>query len=107
MADSAGSAPRKRGTRVPENLPQTLRADEAFKAWFRRECPDVDGRTELDQFMDYWTAKTGRDATKLDWTATARKWMRKAQQDITARRPAGPRGQPAADLSQEWMVNRS
>lgn len=71
----------KRGTRVPAGLPDQLRADAAFCEWFRRECPDVDGGYELAQFMDYWTAKTGKDATKLDWKRTVQKWMRKAQHD--------------------------
>lgn len=28
-------------------------------------------------FKDYWTAKAGRDAAKLDWQATWRNWIRK------------------------------
>jgi hypothetical protein len=77
----AASNGRTRGTRVPPDFPDQLRADPKYAEWFRRECPGVDHRYELAQFMDYWTAKTGKDATKLDWPATWRKWMRKAQHD--------------------------
>lgn len=39
---------------------------------------------EADKFRDYWTAKAGKDAAKLDWLATWRNWCRNA----AARRPA-------------------
>jgi hypothetical protein len=29
-------------------------------------------------FRDYWTAKPGKDATKVDWLRTWRTWIRKA-----------------------------
>jgi len=32
--------------------------------------------SEFEQFSDYWTAKGGKDATKLDWPATWRQWCR-------------------------------
>lgn len=31
----------------------------------------------LDDFADYWTAKAGKDATKVDWLATWRGWVRR------------------------------
>lgn len=33
---------------------------------------------ELAKFRDFWTAKTGQDATKADWQATWRNWVRRA-----------------------------
>ncbi|MFJ3057168.1 hypothetical protein [Herbaspirillum sp. NPDC087042] len=33
---------------------------------------------EADKFRDYWVAKSGKDATKLDWFATWRNWVRNA-----------------------------
>lgn len=33
---------------------------------------------ELAKFRDFWTAKTGADATKADWQATWRNWVRRA-----------------------------
>ena len=31
---------------------------------------------ELERFRDYWTAKAGKDAVKVDWQATWRNWLR-------------------------------
>jgi hypothetical protein len=47
--------------------------------WARVHTPNV-GRAETDKFRDYWSAKAGKDATKLDWVATWRNWMREAEQ---------------------------
>ncbi|MCB4349753.1 hypothetical protein LA345_38825 (plasmid) [Burkholderia vietnamiensis] len=33
---------------------------------------------EAEKFRDYWTAKSGKDATKTDWPATWRNWVRNA-----------------------------
>ncbi|MCA1440457.1 hypothetical protein I6F07_09570 [Ensifer sp. IC4062] len=33
---------------------------------------------EFEKFRDYWCAKAGREATKLDWQATWRNWIRNA-----------------------------
>jgi len=55
--------------------------------WARRECPDVDGRFETSQFIDYWVAKAGKDAVKLDWSRTWQTWMRRAQRDSVRRGP--------------------
>jgi hypothetical protein len=30
---------------------------------------------EIEKFRNYWTAKSGRDAVKLDWDATWRNWV--------------------------------
>lgn len=37
---------------------------------------DSKARFEYDKFKDYWTAKSGQQATKLDWLATWRNWLR-------------------------------
>lgn len=81
------SAPRrgKKGTRIPEDFA----VDADMVAWAGRECPDADGRFETDQFRDYWTAKSGQAATKLDWGRTWKTWMRNAQkraEETAARR---------------------
>lgn len=90
LRSSVGDAA-KRGSRVPDDFLGTLRADPDQIAWFLAECSDVDGRVENDKFMDYWRAKPGAAGRKIDWIATWRNWMRKAQQDATRfgrRRPA-------------------
>lgn len=47
-------------------------------AWARSERPDIDPVAETENFRDHWLAKSGKDATKLDWGRTWRKWIRSA-----------------------------
>ena len=49
--------------------------------WALSERPELtadDVRKQADMFRDHWVAKPGKDATKLDWEATWRNWIRKA-----------------------------
>jgi hypothetical protein len=68
--------PRKRGTRIPDDFAVT--AD--MVTWAQQRVPGVDGKTETEKFVNFWRAKTGKDATKLDWPATWRNWMLNAPQ---------------------------
>jgi hypothetical protein len=43
---------------------------------------------ELAKFRDYWLAKPGPGATKLDWGATWRTWVRRAAEQIASAGPA-------------------
>jgi hypothetical protein len=80
--------PARRGTRIPEDFAPT---DEMI-AWAREHTPLV-GQVATADFIDYWQGKTGKDATKLDWVATWRRWMRRAQADAERRQPrASPNG---------------
>lgn len=65
----------KRGTRIPDDFTVT----PEMVAWCRDECPAVDGRKQTDLFIDHWRAKPGKDGVKLDWVATWKNWMRRAQ----------------------------
>lgn len=70
----------KRGTRLPEDFAVT----DDMRAWFAENCRGVDGPRETEKFRNYWRAKSGKDATKIDWPATWRNWM------LTAAERAGP-----------------
>lgn len=99
-------APRKRsahtprhGTRIPEDFVRTVITPELVR-WVQNECPLIDARFHTDNFVDFWVGKTGKDATKLDWVATWRKWMRSEQQKAAERQrarqvPTGGRGAKA------------
>lgn len=70
----AVASPPKRGSRIPEDwAPARTEANLAAEAG---RDPEVLNR-ELANFRDYWTAKAGQAATKLDWDATWRTWIRK------------------------------
>ena len=66
--------PRKRATRIPDGW---MPSQELIQA-MQQECPGVDQQFEHRKFVDYWTAKSGKDATKADWDATWRNWIRRA-----------------------------
>jgi len=85
-----GGAARKRGTRLPPDWkpPPELVAQQ------RDAHPHLNLAEILEDFRDYWTAKTGKDATKLDWLATWRRWVRKEASQ--SRRAGPPRDGPTA-----------
>jgi hypothetical protein len=64
----------KRGTRLPDDFDP----DEQLRQWARQRGftdPQIDEVTAA--FVRYWRAKSGRDATKLDWPATWQNWVSK------------------------------
>lgn len=74
---SCGSPPPSRGARLPEDW-QPSPSDEDFA---RQEGLSADDtRREAQKFRDYWHAKSGKDATKRDWPATWRNWVRRANE---------------------------
>ena len=71
----------ERGKRKPKKTGSRLapdwQPDEKLMAWATKERPDLDITKTIESFIDYWIAKTGQAATKLDWDATFRNWVRK------------------------------
>lgn len=65
-----------RGSRLPEPYELT----EEMREWVRTHCPDV-RLPEHDRFCDYWRGQPGARGRKVNWLATWRNWMRKAQED--------------------------
>ena len=71
----ASSRPRKRATRLNEDFTVT----PEMRLWASTKAPDADLTTETEKFINYWVAKSGKDATKLDWNATWRNWILNAK----------------------------
>lgn len=69
-ASSIGA--RKRATRLPDNWgPSTNEWEYA-----RAKGLSIDRiATEAEKFRNYWTAKSGKDATKINWGATWQNWI--------------------------------
>lgn len=61
----------KRGTRIPDGFKPTT----SMLAWLAKAHPGVNAARETEKFTNYWQAKAGRDAVKVDWPATWRNWM--------------------------------
>jgi hypothetical protein len=86
------SVARTRGTRIPE--PFMLTND--MREWAHREVPTVDVDASTRKFVDHWRAKAGRDATKVDWIATWRNWLRRDAENTTRRLTPTQRAQQTA-----------
>jgi hypothetical protein len=90
--------PRSRGagTRIPD----PFIVDEAMKDWAVDRGYTAEWcMQQTERFINYWTAKPGKDGTKSDWRATWRNWILKAADDLPPysgqaanRRPNGPDG---------------
>lgn len=88
--DPAADAAQSRGTRLPAGWtlprPWGLWTLENLAGW-----SDDRVRLEAAKFADFWAAKSGKDATKVDWLATWRNWCRNAKP------PAGAPHTPAPE----------
>jgi hypothetical protein len=80
ILESAHSAPQtrpakektSRGTRLPSDW-QPSAADLKFATDHGLRLYEAE--IEATKFRNYWTAKAGRDATKLDWARTWQNWI--------------------------------
>lgn len=69
---------KKRASRLPADW----RLPKAWGEWAVAEgMDDVCVRREADKFADYWHSASGKTATKIDWEAVWRNWIRKAIDD--------------------------
>lgn len=75
-----------RGTRLPDDWQPSL----DLISWVRLKCPNIDGRTETENFCDWWHAKAGKDATKVNWDLTYKGWMRRSNSQVKPNQ-RGPR----------------
>jgi hypothetical protein len=72
----------KRGRRLPEGW---LPSSSAVSFALERGLSPAEIEVETEKFRNYWTAKAGQGAIKLDWEATWRNWI-----ISTAERRHGP-----------------
>lgn len=77
--ESHGAVPRwkaasPKGTRLPINF--QMPAEWIEWASTERHWTPKDSQAEAENFRDFWHAKPGADACKLDWRATWRRWVR-------------------------------
>jgi hypothetical protein len=74
-------------------LPDDWQPTRELEAEAAEDAPDVDQAREFRRFRDHWLGASGRSATKTRWDTAYRNWMRRAQDDLDARRPRSS-GQP-------------
>lgn len=80
-ADAAPASDAKASAQRGARLSKEWRLPKPWGEWAVSELrwPESAVRAEADKFRDYWTAKSGKDATKVDWEATWRNWCRNAR----------------------------
>ena len=89
------SAPRARTPRGARLENDWIPSDD-LRQWTRATFPQSTAESlerEVENFRDYWTAKPGAAACKLDWDATWRVWCRRAFVAAPLRPRAGSAGQ--------------
>lgn len=76
-------------TKLACRVPDDFKPSEEMKKWWTDSGMGavLDSWGEHEKFMDYWRGASGQRATKHDWPATWRNWMRRAYEDAGARRP--------------------
>ena len=100
----------RRGSRIPDGWCPSPH-DREFASALGWEDARID--REAESFRDYWTAASGQRATKLDWSATWRIWVRRAHEDhrpgsAMARHRAEPSGEHVrAALTAAELYRRS
>lgn len=88
-ASDEAATPPKKGTRIKADWHPSQSVIDTI----RDEYPGLDLRAEHQNFIDYWLAKPGQAALKLDWDVTWRRWMRKAGKEQSEKRNSGYRNQ--------------
>lgn len=83
------SAPRKRvaATKRATRIPDDFALTEEMRKWGMQRAPHINGELETEKFVNYWQAKSGQSATKIDWNRTWQNWILNAAE----RTPTGPR----------------
>lgn len=79
----AEASPKKRGVRLPDDFVPDMAWAEAHGLPMQR------AEVEAAKFRDYWTSKGG-NATKTDWPATWRNWVRSALERVPTARGSPP-----------------
>lgn len=102
--ESHGAVPRwKAASPKGTRLAVDFKAPAKWIEWAtnERQWTPADAQTEADKFRDYWHAKPGADACKLDWAATWRNWVRNSSRPNGDYRPQiGP-----VQSREEWLVS--
>jgi len=94
-ADNARK-PKKTGKRLPPGW----KPSQELLTWAMTERTDLDIKRVIDSFTDYWIAKTGSAATKLDWDATFRNWVRNEKSNRSQQTGNGQRQNTVRDREQ-------
>lgn len=82
-------------------LPADWRLPDEWREWAQTERPELDVQKTADAFRDYWIAKAGKEARKLNWEATWRNWIRSQRIPQAGQPRAGPRRSGFSEIDYE------
>ena len=84
--DIEPKSPPKKATRIPPDFAPDL--EYALEKGLSRHT----AAREAERFKNFWSAKAGKDGTKLDWPATWRNWVLSTAERLgaTPRAPSAP-----------------
>ena len=86
------ATPAKKESTQGKRLDPNWKLPKEWGEWALSDRPGLtadDVRKEADKFKDHWLAKAGKDASKRDWLATWRNWMRSDFIKPSGKAPAG------------------
>jgi hypothetical protein len=83
---SPPAEPKSKKTKAAR-LPADWMPTDADLAFCKTERQDLAPVDVAARFRDFWTAKAGADAAKLDWSATWRNWVRNERRSASAPPP--------------------
>jgi len=95
-AETEKSEESLRGCRLSENWAPTAAEVE----WAANERSDLNISEEAAKFFDYWRAKAGNNARKMDWNRVWRSWIRNAHPGRVQKAERSPGVSGAA--SRDW-----
>ncbi|WP_375663813.1 DUF1376 domain-containing protein [Bartonella sp. CL63NXGY] len=81
-------------------LPADFEPDCDFA--IREGLPPERVKVEIAKFRDYWRSKAGANATKIDWQATWRNWVRKAIEDLQKGKNYGKPSTETTEQQRGW-----
>ena len=106
--ESMKPARKPKGDARATRLPIDWQLPMSWGKWALDEFPQLNAefiRHEAGKFRDYWCSKP-KDATKLDWEATWRNWIRKAAGDASRPQRYGGGALSAMDQRRESLRQR-
>lgn len=71
---TATSRQKSKASRIPDDW----KPSDSLTAYAEEQLPNVDVPRLAEEFTDYWRAKAGEKARKVDWDATWRTWVRRS-----------------------------
>lgn len=89
---------KKKGCRIPDDFMPDI-------AWAKAQgLPEQSALLEAEKFRNFWQAKSGAGATKLDWPATWRSWVLNSLERRGIERTAKPQ-KPDSELWQTRLAS--